>query len=98
MLEELTYMQTEIKNLKVFVEDRFTTVLHKFMQLYTHTNEIYKHYVSHIKAHYFNHIRYNLFDYNYSPAYCGLSPEPFEAVLPQILQKVEKYYQPKISF
>jgi hypothetical protein len=98
MLEELTYMQTEIKNLKVFVEDRFTTVLHKFMQLFTHTNEIYHHYVNHIKAHYFNNIRYNLFDTDYSPCGVWLSPEPIQAVLPQIIQKVEKYYQPKISF
>jgi hypothetical protein len=58
LIDEIDNLVDKEKNLKVFVEDRFTTVLHNFKHIYIYCNEIFKTYTNHLKAvvHYANSV------------------------------------------
>ena len=94
MLEDLKALQQSIENIKVFCEDRFTTVLHKFNHLFTYCKNIYTHYVAHIKKH---------ADLHFMPALDKLYNDYFNSLLPDLFitetsQKTKKYFYQQIQF
>jgi len=50
LIDDIENLVSKVKNIKIFSEDRFTTVLHNFKHIYTYCNEIFKYYTNHLKA------------------------------------------------
>jgi hypothetical protein len=101
-VQEIDNMVEKVKNIKIFTEDRFTTFLHSFKNIYVHCQEIYTHYVSHLKAHMYAHIS-NTFNRDYSCSVGSfLSPvlvkEIPQAVISVPSTDIFKVVQSKLSF
>lgn len=94
---ELSYMSKVVTGTKVFIEDTFLTVIHKFQNLKNYCFEIFTSYQNHITSHLHGQISH-LFNDNYSP--CGMSLSSVSNIQNNVNagHLLSENYQTKIQF